>query len=207
MAGKTKIGGTSYTISGGKTRVSGTVYSIKGGKTRVSGTVYDILFGPDPLQIYLEGDQNLRNGASVVLSTDGDVNFNSDGISMRSYYGINDVWFSWKIPMESIAGYRKMVISLLYVDPGTPADARIGWGNGRYGYNMAYYDPSKYENNGTTKYQEVSYIGATTEKTFELDISSVAGIEEIQFGVKFRGSGSDGSRDGTKTRIKEIRLE
>ncbi len=44
MAGKTKIGGTDYTISGGKTRVNGTIYSIKGGKTRVNGTVYDIQF-------------------------------------------------------------------------------------------------------------------------------------------------------------------
>lgn len=55
MAGKTKIGGTSYTISGGKTRVSGTVYSIKGGKTRVNGTVYDISLGPKPEANTLEG--------------------------------------------------------------------------------------------------------------------------------------------------------
>lgn len=48
MAGKTKIGGTNYTISGGKTRVSGTVYSIKGGKTRVNGTIYNVSFGPKP---------------------------------------------------------------------------------------------------------------------------------------------------------------
>lgn len=45
MAGKTKIDGTNYTISGGKTRVNGTVYQIKGGKTMVNGTLYDISFG------------------------------------------------------------------------------------------------------------------------------------------------------------------
>ncbi len=44
MAGKTRVGGTNYKISGGKTRVGGTNYKISGGRTRVNGTGYDVPF-------------------------------------------------------------------------------------------------------------------------------------------------------------------
>lgn len=46
MAGKVRVNGTNYTITGGKCRVNGTNYSIKKGRARVSGTNYDITFKP-----------------------------------------------------------------------------------------------------------------------------------------------------------------
>lgn len=205
MAGSTKIDGTIYAVSGGKTRVSGTIYDIAGGKTRINASIYDISFGPDPLQVYSVGDTDLKNGASIV--TNNDSTFASDGIKMRSKYGSAIVHIGIKLPKDAMLRYRKLVFSLLYVDAGTPQDARVGWGNGNYAFNMAYYTPSSYANHGTTKYQEVSYIGATAEREFILDISEIAGIEEIQFGVKFQGSGVDGSRDKTYALIKDIHLE
>ena len=205
MAGSTKIDGTIYAVSGGKTMVSGTTYDIVGGKTRINASIYDISFGPDPLQVYSVGDTDLKNGASIV--TNNDSTFASDGIKMRSKYGSAIVHIGIKLPKDAMLRYRKLVFSLLYVDAGTPQDARVGWGNGNYAFNMAYYPPSSYANYGTTKYQEVSYIGATAEREFILDISEIAGIEEIQFGVKFQGSGVDGSRDKTYALIKDIHLE
>lgn len=205
MAGSVKIGGTSYTVSGGKTRISGTTYDIVGGKTRINASIYDISFGPDPLQVYSVGDTDLKNGASIVI--DNDSTFASDGIRMRSKYGSAIVYIGIKLSKDAMLRYRKLVFSLLYVDAGTPQDARVGWGNGNYAFNMAYYPPSSYANYGTTKYQEVNYIGATAERKFILDISEIAGIEEIQFGVKFQGSGVDGSRDKTYALIKDIHLE
>lgn len=207
MAGTTKIGGTNYVISGGKARIGGTIYDIAGGKTRINSAIYDISFGPDPLQIYSEGDTSLKNGATLSVYSDGEINFNSNGINMRSKYGWAIVSFTWAIPMELLSGYRKAFITLVYVDAGTPDDARVGWGNGRYGFNLTYYSPASYANRGTTKYQELSFIGATTEQTFILDISEVAGVEEIQFGVRFKGSGVDGGRDNTYALIKDIHLE
>lgn len=44
MAQKTRIGGTSFEITGGKGLIGGAVYRISGGKTLVNGTAYDILF-------------------------------------------------------------------------------------------------------------------------------------------------------------------
>ena len=207
MAGKPRIGGTIYDIAGGKTRIGGTIYDIAAGKTRINSTIYDIAFGPDPLQIYSAGDTALRNGASLATYDSANVFFYADGIKMRSKYGYLIVHIGIKLPKDAMLRYRKLVFSLLYVDAGTPQDARVGWGNGNYAFNMAYYAPSSYANYGTTKYQEVSYIGATAEREFILDISEIAGIEEIQFGVKFQGSGVDGSRDKTYALIKDIHLE
>lgn len=46
MAGKVRVNGTNYTITGGKCRVNGTNYSIKKGRALVGGTNYDITFKP-----------------------------------------------------------------------------------------------------------------------------------------------------------------
>ena len=154
MAGSTKIDGTIYAVSGGKTRVSGTIYDIAGGKTKINASIYEISFGPDPLQVYSVGDTDLKNGASIV--TNNDSTFASDGIKMRSKYGSAIVYIGIKLPKDAMLRYRKLVFSLLYVDAGTPQDARVGWGNGNYAFNMAYYPPSSYANYGPTKYQEVS---------------------------------------------------
>lgn len=51
MAGKTKIGGTSYTVKKGKTRIAGTAYDVKGGKTLVDGTAYSIRFNGEPFTL------------------------------------------------------------------------------------------------------------------------------------------------------------
>lgn len=45
MAGKVRVNGTNYTITGGKCRVNGTNYAIKKGRALVGGTNYDISFG------------------------------------------------------------------------------------------------------------------------------------------------------------------
>ena len=47
MAGKVRVNGTNYSITGGKCRVNGTNYSIKKGRARVSGTNYDIVFSSE----------------------------------------------------------------------------------------------------------------------------------------------------------------
>lgn len=53
MAGKTKIGGTSYTVKKGKTRIAGTAYDVKGGKTLVDGTAYSIRFNGEPFTLQI----------------------------------------------------------------------------------------------------------------------------------------------------------
>ena len=45
MAGKVRVNGTNYSITGGKCRVNGTNYAIKKGRALVGGTNYDISFG------------------------------------------------------------------------------------------------------------------------------------------------------------------
>lgn len=47
MSHGTKIGGTSYGVTGGKCLIGGTAYAIKKGRTLIGGTGYDIQFGPD----------------------------------------------------------------------------------------------------------------------------------------------------------------
>ena len=207
MAGKTRIGGTIYDIAGGKTRIGGTIYDIAAGKTRINSTIYDIAFGPDPLQIYSAGDTALRNGASLAAYDSADVFFYADGINMRSKYGSSPVHFSCSLPTGVMSGYKKIFVTISHTDIGAPDDARVGWGNGEYGYNLAYYTPSIYAAHGTTKYQELNFAGATADQTFVLDIKEVAGAEDIQFGVYFSGSGTDSSRDKTKAIIKDIHLE
>ena len=44
MAGKVRVNGTNYSITGGKCRVNGTNYAIKKGRALVGGTGYDITF-------------------------------------------------------------------------------------------------------------------------------------------------------------------
>lgn len=46
MAGKVRVNGTNYSITGGKCRVNGTNYAIKKGRALVGGTGYDIAFKP-----------------------------------------------------------------------------------------------------------------------------------------------------------------
>ena len=70
MAGKVRVNGTNYTITGGKCRVNGTNYSITNGKTRVGGTNYDITFSRGVLRatcrIYVANGSDLYYGSIYV---------------------------------------------------------------------------------------------------------------------------------------------
>ena len=199
------IGGTGYNISGGKTRVNGTVYNIKGGRTLVNSTAYQIAFGPKPLPIYSAGDQELQNGAEPW--GDEGIDFVVDCFRVYSKYGWAIGFTGIELPMAVTQGYKKLLFTVWHNDKGIPDDARVGWGNGNYAYNFCYYRPPSYENYGTTNYQEESFSSAKSPAVFELDISSVAGIEDIDFGIRFHGSDSDDSTWGTYAMVSDIHLE
>ena len=51
MAHRTRIDGTTYTITGCKSMVNGTSYSVSLGKTKIDGSTYDVIFRSTP-QVY-----------------------------------------------------------------------------------------------------------------------------------------------------------
>ena len=68
MAGKVRVNGTNYTITGGKCRVNGTSYSIKKGRALVGGTGYDITFGtPVTLTVGVRGFNSYVNAKVEVF--------------------------------------------------------------------------------------------------------------------------------------------
>lgn len=92
MAGKTKINGTNYTISGGKTKISGTNYSIVGGRTKINGTNYSISFSKKLTIIGSDGDWTLvrLNNADKV---DGTYDY-TDTSSVRVWVIAKDTAYS-----------------------------------------------------------------------------------------------------------------
>lgn len=96
MPGKTRIGGTAYTIKGGKTKINGTNYSIKQGKTRIDGTAYTISFGKT---LTVSGTDTtsgddlgcaLLNGSRIVDGTRGI----TDSDTLKVYVGSNSTSYT-----------------------------------------------------------------------------------------------------------------
>ena len=65
MAGKVRVNGTNYSITGGKCRVNGTNYAIKKGRALVGGTGYDISFA-NPFSIEIRVISNYYNSTAEV---------------------------------------------------------------------------------------------------------------------------------------------
>ena len=92
MAGKVRVNGTNYSITGGKCRVNGTNYAIKKGRALVGGTGYEINFAtPVTLTVTVSVfNQNLNN-ARVEVYDNGDhigtvwATALNDGVTVREF--------------------------------------------------------------------------------------------------------------------------
>ena len=140
------------------------------------------------------------------------INFATNGMRLSSKYGFasGSFWFNLNVPF--ITDYKTLVVKVGYQDlKGTPKQAIIGWGNGNYGYNLTYYNPSQYENYHTTNYSETSFVDAnstTAPAEYRIDISSITDdIASYQIAMKFVGSGTSDTNWGCYALITDIHLE
>ena len=129
-----------------------------------------------------------------------------------SKYGFacGSFWFNLNVPF--ITDYKTLVVKVGYQDlKGTPKQAIIGWGNGNYGYNLTYYNPSQYENYGTTHYSETSFVDANSiaaPTEYRIDIASItSNIANYMIAMKFVGSGTSDTTWGCYALITDIHLE
>lgn len=206
MAHKTLIGGTAYEVSGGKTLIGGTAYKIAKGRTLVGGTGYDISFAPPPLQIYSVGTASLQNGVTQD-SNSNQATISSNYIKISAKYGWSEGVFGFYLPVDSMVGYTKLVVTAKHNVSSGAQRAIIGWGNNIYVYNSRFYNPSQYSLYGTTKYEEVSFLDATAYKTYTLDVSSVAGTERFGVSIRFKGRSSGADTWSDYALITDIHFE
>lgn len=69
MAGKVRVNGTNYTITGGKCRVNGTNYAIKKGRALVGGTGYNIFLSDTvTVRVQLMNKQNTACYVSIYVN-------------------------------------------------------------------------------------------------------------------------------------------
>ncbi len=185
------------------------------------GNTYVLLGGasepPLPVNIYTLGANALSNVTNFYSEKNDDddyteISFTTDGLKLSSKYGFasSSLWFNLNVSF--ITDYKTLVVKVGYQDlKGTPKQAIIGWGNGNYGYNLTYYNPSQYENYHTTHYSETSFVDAnsiTAPVEYRIDISTITSdIANYQIAMKFVGSGTSDTTWGCYALITDIHLE
>lgn len=171
---------------------------------------------PPPLNIYSAGQSALSNitdfSAEKSEGEYTEISFGSNGLKLVSKYGFAESIVGFKLSSTFISDYKTLVVKVGYTDTkGTPKKAIIGWGNGNYYYNLRYYTPEKYSQNGTTNYAETSFIGAdsiSSPTEYRIDISTVtSNVADYTIAMAFTGSGDSATTWGCYALITDIHLE